>query len=303
MQIHFTPPDVAEDFFTPAATATPECAQDIVDNRPGLLHTVKLTSCPVEPCETTSINWTAIWYNVVLLLCLSVVGLWSLIYLGRAVDIGALACDYKRLLLMDNRNYVRLGLMSIFCTVSVYSGLTFPVTCICMDCPPHTGAAALSWHIIWTFTRSAYYAISMQLRLMYCRVTLPRILDFQSVRGSYLCGLSAVILLTYICTTAQSMCSNWKLHPDIIVPSGVRTGGGARQTVTGRVLSPYIVNHNNIAAWELMDYSFEFQCKEVDAPGVLARHKNCIAVNIPLSNISRILTKLEIVKLSKLHEI
>ncbi|KAJ7661786.1 hypothetical protein B0H17DRAFT_1144512 [Mycena rosella] len=101
------------------------------------------------------------------------------------------------------------------------------------------------------------------------------------------------------------MSSRWfnHLNCDDGYPDSARLGGGARQTVSGRVLSPHLISHNEIPSWIHMDYSFEFQCLKKDADQVLARHENYISVEIPLSNIIRLLTKTELIRLSKLHNV
>ncbi|KAJ6536066.1 hypothetical protein B0H19DRAFT_1079597 [Mycena capillaripes] len=83
----------------------------------------------------------------------------------------------------------------------------------------------------------------------------------------------------------------------------VRYGGGARQTINGRLLAPYMVNNNEIPAWVHMEYAFEFQCERDGLPAVLQRHKNCVAVDMPLSNMMDLLTKSDILSLSKLHDV
>ncbi|KAJ7620688.1 hypothetical protein DFH06DRAFT_1305935 [Mycena polygramma] len=50
-------------------------------------------------------------------------------------------------------------------------------------------------------------------------------------------------------------------------------------------------------------YVFEFQCPRVSLPDVLSRHKNCIAVTIPVAKILDLLTKPDILELSKLHDV
>ncbi|KAJ7678211.1 hypothetical protein DFH06DRAFT_1465958, partial [Mycena polygramma] len=57
-------------------------------------------------------------------------------------------------------------------------------------------------------------------------------------------------------------------------------GGGPRQTINGRLLSPYLVRDNGIVSWIHMEYSFEFQCARGDLTSVLQRHRNCVAVDI-----------------------
>ncbi|KAJ7635512.1 hypothetical protein DFH06DRAFT_1139428 [Mycena polygramma] len=83
----------------------------------------------------------------------------------------------------------------------------------------------------------------------------------------------------------------------------VRYGGGVRQTMSGRLLSPYIVESNNIVAWQHMEYVFEFQCKRAELQPILAKHKNCIAVDIPISSMLDLLTKADIRSLSPMHDV
>ncbi|KAJ6528836.1 hypothetical protein B0H19DRAFT_1083177 [Mycena capillaripes] len=44
------------------------------------------------------------------------------------------------------------------------------------------------------------------------------------------------------------------------VDSAIHFGGGARQTISGRRLSPYMIHDNGIGSWVHMDYTFESQC-------------------------------------------
>ncbi|KAJ7656746.1 hypothetical protein DFH06DRAFT_1298053 [Mycena polygramma] len=80
-------------------------------------------------------------------------------------------------------------------------------------------------------------------------------------------------------------------------------GGGARQSINGRRLSPHLVHANGIPSWIHMEYTFEFQCTRANLGEILERHRNCIAVQMPLSKIIHILTKPEVLALSKLHQV
>ncbi len=82
-----------------------------------------------------------------------------------------------------------------------------------------------------------------------------------------------------------------------------RWGGGARQTIAGKLLSPYQVYDNNIRSWIHMDYAYELQCKEVDVNRYLSRNPKYIAVLVPVPKIIGILTRQEIVQLGKMHDV
>ncbi|KAJ7697469.1 hypothetical protein B0H17DRAFT_1130436 [Mycena rosella] len=89
---------------------------------------------------------------------------------------------------------------------------------------------------------------------------------------------------------------------DAVVPNP-RVGGGVRNTVSGRNLSLYILNDNNIPFWNHMEYTYEFQCMRKDLSRILEHHKLCIAVEYPLNKMLATLTKAEVIHLSSLHKV
>ncbi|KAJ7749115.1 hypothetical protein B0H16DRAFT_1461289 [Mycena metata] len=93
--------------------------------------------------------------------------------------------------------------------------------------------------------------------------------------------------------------------PDEISDNSGRTvfAGGAKHTFEGRILSPYIVTDNSIESWVHMRYTYEFQCRHGDLTAILKKHKNCVAVRIPLEKILSHLTKADVLALSKVHEV
>ncbi|KAJ6474036.1 hypothetical protein C8R47DRAFT_1076472 [Mycena vitilis] len=55
------------------------------------------------------------------------------------------------------------------------------------------------------------------------------------------------------------------------------------------------VDANGIDAWIHMEYVFEIQCKREASPSILAAHRNCIAVDMPVSSMLDLLTKGDII--------
>ncbi|KAJ7733306.1 hypothetical protein B0H16DRAFT_1468143 [Mycena metata] len=82
-----------------------------------------------------------------------------------------------------------------------------------------------------------------------------------------------------------------------------RFGGGATPSISGRILSPYIKNKNNIASWEHMNYAFEFQCTSMAATAVLARNRNCISVAYPGVKLSTLMSKYDVLRAAKAHSL
>lgn len=80
-------------------------------------------------------------------------------------------------------------------------------------------------------------------------------------------------------------------------------GGGPRHLFDGEQLAKY--HSAGILAQEMQgrQFSFEFQCSRDAAADVLKRHGNCISCEIPIREIALDLTKIDIVQLSKLHDL
>ncbi|KAJ7027194.1 hypothetical protein C8F04DRAFT_1189857 [Mycena alexandri] len=78
-------------------------------------------------------------------------------------------------------------------------------------------------------------------------------------------------------------------------------GGGPSRIISGRIIEPYIINSNGIKSWQHMEYLFEFQCKSVDLPSILARHKNCIGARLPMERLADRLTKYDVLVAAKAH--